>query len=87
MRAFCAGACVCPDLSGLILLHLCMDFKIICHSCCPWGGEVPFEKYILGRLKIKVTLEGHMNELFWAIAPSYKHVSMDFKIILHRCSP
>ena len=25
----------------------------------------------LGRWKVKVTLEGHINELFWAITPSY----------------
>ena len=27
----------------------------------------------LGRLKVKVTLEGHINELFWAITPIYMH--------------
>ena len=26
-------------------------------------------KYFLGKLKVKVTLEGHINELFWAITP------------------
>ena len=33
---------------------------------------MPFETY-LGRLKVKVkvTLEGHINELFWAITPIY----------------
>ena len=49
-----------------------MDFKIIRHSCCPWVGKVPL-KYFLGRLKVKVTLEGHINELFWVIAPTYMH--------------
>ena len=28
--------------------------KIILHSCCPQGGDVPFETF-LGRLKVKVT--------------------------------
>ena len=42
-------------------------------------------KHFLGRLKVKVTLEGHINELFWAITPIY--ICMNFKIILHRCSP
>ena len=28
---------------------------------------------LLGRLKVKVTLEGHINELFWAITPIYMH--------------
>ena len=27
----------------------------------------------LGRLKVKVTLEGHINELLWAITPTYMH--------------
>ena len=27
----------------------------------------------LGRWKVKVTLEGHINELFWAITPTYMH--------------
>ena len=31
-----------------------------------------FETF-LGRLKVKVTLEGHINELFWAITPIYMH--------------
>ena len=28
-------------------------------------------KHFLGRLKVKVTLEGHINELLWAITPIY----------------
>ena len=31
---------------------------------------MPLETF-LGRLKVKVTLEGHINELFWAITPIY----------------
>ena len=31
---------------------------------------MPFETF-LGRLRVKVTLEGHIHELFWAITPSY----------------
>ena len=31
-----------------------------------------FETF-LGRLKVKVTLEGHINELFWAITPTFMH--------------
>ena len=27
----------------------------------------------LSRLNVKVTLEGHINELFWAITPIYMH--------------
>ena len=33
----------------------------------------------LGRLKVKVTLEGHINELFWAITPIYEGVSKSFE--------
>ena len=33
---------------------------------------MPSETF-LGKLKIKVTLEGHINELFWAITPTYVH--------------
>ena len=43
---------------------------------------MPFETF-LGRLKVKVTLEGHINELFWTITPIY--ICINFKIILHRC--
>ena len=33
---------------------------------------MPFETF-LDRLKVKVTLEGHINEIFWAITPTYMH--------------
>ena len=33
---------------------------------------MPFETF-LGRLKVKVTLEGHISELLWAITPTYTH--------------
>ena len=32
-----------------------------------------FETFFLGRLNVKVTLEGHLNELFWAITHIYMH--------------
>ena len=35
------------------------------------------------RLKVKVTLKGHINKLVRVITPTFVH---DFKIILHRCS-
>ena len=34
---------------------------------------MPFETFFSGRLKVKVTLVGHINELFWAITPIYMH--------------
>ena len=45
---------------------------------------MPLETFFIGKLKVKVTLEGHINELFWAITPIYMH---EFQNILHRCSP
>ena len=33
---------------------------------------MPFETF-LGRLKVKVKLEDQINELFWAITPTYMH--------------
>ena len=30
-------------------------------------------KIFLGRLKVKVTLEGHINEFFWVITPTHMH--------------
>ena len=42
------GASKCLNILGLYgpeLVHLCMDFKIILHSCCPRGGKVPFETF------------------------------------------
>ena len=68
----CPSACVRLDLSGSLLLHLCTDFKIIRHRCCPWRGKVSFETF-LGRLEVKVTLAGHINELFRAITLTYMH--------------
>ena len=32
-----------------------------------------YETFFLGRLKVKVTLEGHINEIFWAITPTFMH--------------
>ena len=37
------------------------------------GEEKCHLKHFLGRLKVKVTLEGHINELFWAITPINMH--------------
>ena len=44
-------------------------------------------KHFLGSLNVKVTLESHINELFWTITHIYIYICMDFKIMLHRCSP
>ena len=39
---------------------------------------MPFEIF-LGRLKVKVTLEDHINELFWAITPIYMQYTHAFQ--------
>ena len=44
---------------------------------------MPFEIFFFGRSKVKVTLEGHINKLIWAMTPTFMH---RFRIILHRCS-
>ena len=42
------------SLSGLLLVHLCTDFEISLHSCCPRGGDVPYATFFSGRLNVKV---------------------------------
>ena len=37
------------------------------------GKEKSHLKHFLGRLKVKVTLEGHIDELYWAITPTYMY--------------
>ena len=44
---------------------------------------MPFETF-LGRLKVKVTLESHINELS---GPLPLHICMDFKTNMQRCYP
>ena len=41
---------------------------------------MPFETFFLGRLKVKVTLEGHLSELFWAIT----HTLLPITTYMHR---
>ena len=33
---------------GSRTIHLCMDFEIILHSCCPRGEKVLFETFHIG---------------------------------------
>ena len=40
--------------------------------------------HCLGRLKVKVTLEGHINELLWAISPTYR-ISGSWVFQLPKC--
>ena len=42
-----------------VSLHLCMDFKLICHSFL-------FETFCSGKLKVKITLEG--QTIKWSLA-------------------
>ena len=34
---------------------------------------MPFETFFSGRLKVKVTFEGHINKLVRAITPTFMH--------------
>ena len=34
---------------------------------------MPYETDFLGRLKVKITLEGHINKLVRAITPTFMH--------------
>ena len=58
------------DIAVTFLLScMCMHCAWVCASvriCAIWN-------IFLGRLKVKVTLEGHINELCWAITPTYMH--------------
>ena len=42
----CIGACIHQDLYGPLLEHLCMDFTVIWHSCCPSGVERQCETFV-----------------------------------------
>ena len=64
-----ASVRICPDLYSYIYAWISNLFDTVvvleeekCHL-----------KHFLGRLKVKVTLEGHINELFWSIPPIYMH--------------
>ena len=45
MRACVGRACIRPNLPGLSLLYLCINFKIIWHSRSPGGVKVPFRTF------------------------------------------
>ena len=49
------GTVVALEEEKYHLKHLCVDFEVILHSCCLRGGDVPFETFFSGRLKVKVT--------------------------------
>ena len=71
MRAMCVGPCVrwvCLGHNSYICAWISKLFDIVVIL-----GEKCRLKILLGRLKVKVTLEGHINVLFWAITPSYMH--------------
>ena len=68
MRALCAGACVPSGFVWVItptFMHGLFDIVVVLEE------EKCHLKHFLGRLKVKVTLEGHINELFLAITLIY----------------
>ena len=70
----CMHACECPSGFVWVITPLIMhgfqnyltQFLFLMRRSVIWN-------IFLGRLKVKVTLEGHINELFWAITPTYMH--------------
>ena len=51
----CLSVWICPGHNSYIYACISKLFD----KCCLLGGEVL--KHFLGRLKVKVTLEGHIN--------------------------
>ena len=62
-----ASVRICPGHDSYIHAWISKLFDTI----VVLGEEKCHLKHFLGRLKVKVTLEGHINELFWAITPTY----------------
>ena len=65
MRGLCVVACVCPDLSRS-LSYIYAWISNLFDTVVVLEEEKCHLKHFLGWLKVKVTLEGHINELFWA---------------------
>ena len=60
---------ICPGYNSYIYAWISKLF----YTVVVLGEEKYHLKHVFGRLKVKVTLEGHINELFWAITPTYMH--------------
>ena len=73
MRALCArvhpSVWICPGQNTYIYAWISKLFD----TFVVLGEEKYHLKHFLGRLKVKVTLEGHINKLFWTITPTYMH--------------
>ena len=72
MRALCAvraSVRICPGHNSYMYAWISKLFDTV----VVLGEEKCHLKHFLGRLKVKVTLGGHINELFWAIKPTYMH--------------
>ena len=83
----CMHACFCMSIR-IYLGHNSYIYAWISklfNTVVVLGEEKCHLKHFLGRLKVKVTLKGQVNELF--LGGLLLHICMDFKIILHRCSP
>ena len=71
----CMHACLCMSIR-ICLGHTSYMYAWISklfNTIVVLGEEKCHLKHCLGRLKVKVTLEGHINELFGAITPTYMH--------------
>ena len=60
---------ICPGHNSYIYAWISKLFDTV----VVLGEETCCLKHFLGRLKVKVTLEGHINEHFWAITTTYMH--------------
>ena len=64
-----ASVRICPDHNSYMYAWISklLDTAVVLEE------EKCHLKHFLGRLKVKVTLEGHINELSWAVTPIYMH--------------
>ena len=65
----CASVRICPSHNSYIYTWI----SKFCDTVVVLEVEKCHLKHFLGRLNVKVTLEGHINELFWAITPIHMH--------------
>ena len=66
-------ASVCPSGFVCVITLTCMHgFQNYMTQLLSLGRRNATETF-LRQLKVKVTLEGHINELLWAITPTYMH--------------
>ena len=67
MRGYVRPFGICPSHNSCIYAWISKLFDTV----VVLGEEKCHLKHVLGTWKVKVTLEGHINELFVAITPTY----------------